>query len=103
MLNGLLKENKYLYYRNKETYTIQQICTQYNKYAQKTTSIHRKQLIYTENNKYTQKTTNIHRKPDGAHQRLLYTNIDQILVNSLHGLLNCEIVGLGCRVITTRV
>ena len=71
MLNGLLKEKKYLYYRNKETYTIQQICT--------------------ENNKYTQKTTNIHRKPDGAHQRLLYTNIDQILVNSLHGLLNCEI------------
>ena len=32
---------------------------------------------------------------------LLYTNIDQTLVNSLHGLLNCEIGGLDCRVITT--
>ena len=25
---------------------------------------------------------------------ILYTNIDQTLVNSLHGLLNCEIGGL---------
>ena len=32
---------------------------------------------------------------------LLYTNIDQKLVSSLHGLLNCEISGLNCRVITT--
>jgi len=33
---------------------------------------------------------------------VLYTNIDQTLVNSLHGLLNCEIGGLKyCRVITT--
>ena len=31
---------------------------------------------------------------------ILYTNIDQHLVNSLHGL-NCEIGGLECRVITT--
>jgi len=31
----------------------------------------------------------------------LYTNIDQTLVNSLHELLNCEIGGLDCRVITT--
>jgi len=31
----------------------------------------------------------------------MYTNIDQKLVNSLHGLLNCEIGGLDCRVITT--
>ena len=30
-----------------------------------------------------------------------YTNIDQKLVNSLHRLLNCEIGGLDCRVITT--
>jgi len=30
----------------------------------------------------------------------MYTNIDQKLVNSLHGLLNCEIGGLECRVIT---
>jgi len=30
----------------------------------------------------------------------LYTNIDQTLVNSLHGLLNCEIGGLDCHVIT---
>ena len=29
------------------------------------------------------------------------TNIDQTSVNSLHGLLNCEIGGLDCRVITT--
>ena len=28
-------------------------------------------------------------------------NIDQTLVNSLHRLLNCEIGGLDCRVITT--
>ena len=28
-------------------------------------------------------------------------NIDQKLVNSLHRLLNCEIGGLDCRVITT--
>jgi len=32
---------------------------------------------------------------------LLYTNIDQKLVNSLHGLLNCETGGLECRVIST--
>ena len=31
---------------------------------------------------------------------VFYTNIDQKLVNSLHGLLNCEIGGLDCRVIT---
>jgi len=31
----------------------------------------------------------------------LYTNIDQKLVNSLHGLLKCEIGGLDCCVITT--
>ena len=31
---------------------------------------------------------------------LLHGNIDQALVNSLHGLLNCEIGGLDCRVIT---
>jgi len=28
-----------------------------------------------------------------------YTNIDQTLVNSLHGLVNCEIGGLDCHVI----
>jgi len=33
--------------------------------------------------------------------QVLYTNIDQKLVKSLHGLLNCEIGGLDCRVITT--
>jgi len=33
--------------------------------------------------------------------QLLYTNIDQTLMNSLHGILNCEIGGLDCRVITT--
>jgi len=32
---------------------------------------------------------------------VLYTTIDQTLVNSLHGRLNCEIGGLDCRVITT--
>jgi len=32
---------------------------------------------------------------------LLYTNIDQTLVNSLHRLLNCEIGGLDCHVIST--
>ena len=32
---------------------------------------------------------------------ILLTNIDQKLVNSLHRLLNCEIGGLDCRVITT--
>ena len=32
---------------------------------------------------------------------VFYTNIDQALVNALHGLLNCEISGLHCRVITT--
>ena len=32
---------------------------------------------------------------------LLFTNINQQLVNSLHGLLNCEIGGLDYRVITT--
>jgi len=31
---------------------------------------------------------------------LLYSNIDQTLVNSLHGLLNYEIYGLDCHVIT---
>jgi len=32
---------------------------------------------------------------------LLYTNMDEKLVNSLHRLLNCEIGGLDCCVITT--
>jgi len=32
---------------------------------------------------------------------VLYTNIDQTLVYSLHRLLNCEIGGLDCPVITT--
>ena len=32
---------------------------------------------------------------------VLYTYIDQNLVNSLHELLNCEIGALDCRVITT--
>jgi len=32
---------------------------------------------------------------------LLYTNIDQKLVNSLQGLLNYEMGGLDCRFITT--
>ena len=31
----------------------------------------------------------------------MYTNIDQTLVNSLHGLLNCEIGGFNLYVITT--
>jgi len=31
---------------------------------------------------------------------VLYRNIDKKLVNSLHGLLNCEIDGLECHVIT---
>jgi len=31
----------------------------------------------------------------------MYTNIDQTLVNSVHGLLNCEIGGLDWCVITT--
>ena len=32
---------------------------------------------------------------------LWHGNIDQTLVNSFHGLLNFEIVGLDCRLITT--
>jgi len=32
---------------------------------------------------------------------VLYTNIDQKLVKSLHGLLNCEMGGLDCRILTT--
>jgi len=31
----------------------------------------------------------------------MHGNIDQTLVNSLHGLLNCEIGGLDCRIIIT--
>ena len=34
-------------------------------------------------------------------KHVLYRNIDQILMNSLHGLLICYIGGLDCRVITT--
>ena len=33
--------------------------------------------------------------------KLVHGNTDQTLVNSLHGLLNCEIGGLMCHVITT--
>jgi len=36
----------------------------------------------------------------GFHYLVVYTTIDQTLVNSLHGLLNCEIGGLECHVIT---
>ena len=36
-----------------------------------------------------------------THPEVLYTNIDQTLMNSLQGLLNCEIGGLDGRVITT--
>jgi len=32
----------------------------------------------------------------------VYTNIDQTLVNSLHGLMNCEIGGLDWRVSTAK-
>ena len=32
---------------------------------------------------------------------VLYRNIDQTILKSLHGRLNCEIGGLDCRVITT--
>jgi len=32
---------------------------------------------------------------------LVYTNIDQTLVNALHRLLYCEIVGLDCHVNTS--
>jgi len=35
------------------------------------------------------------------HFLVLYIHIDQTLVNSLHGLLTCEIGGLDCHVITT--
>ena len=38
---------------------------------------------------------------DSEYCFVLYTNIDQTLVNTLHGLLNCEIGGLDCRVSTT--
>ena len=34
---------------------------------------------------------------------VVYTNIDQTLVNSLHRLLNCEIGGLDYHVITTSI
>ena len=34
---------------------------------------------------------------------VLYTNIDQTLVNSLHRLLNCEIGGLDCHVYYNRI
>ena len=34
---------------------------------------------------------------------ILYTDFDQTLMNSLHGLLNFEIGGLDCRVITTSI
>jgi len=34
-------------------------------------------------------------------EQILYINIDQTLVNSFHGLLNCEIGGLYCHVMTT--
>ena len=37
----------------------------------------------------------------GQCYRVLYTNINQKLVNSLHGVLKCEIAGLDCRVIAT--
>ena len=32
---------------------------------------------------------------------IVHTNIDQTLVNSLYGRLNCEIGGLDCHVVTT--
>jgi len=32
---------------------------------------------------------------------VLHGNIDQTLLNSLHGLLICKIGGLDCRIITT--
>ena len=32
---------------------------------------------------------------------ILYTNIEQTLVNSLHGAMNCETGGLDCHVTTT--
>ena len=36
-----------------------------------------------------------------GYRYVLYTNIDQTFVSSLHGLLNCEIGGLDGHVITT--
>jgi len=43
----------------------------------------------------------IYRSKPANQYAVSYTNNDQTLVNSLHGLLNCEIGGLYCRVITT--
>ena len=37
------------------------------------------------------------------HTHVMYTNIDQTLVNSLHGMLNCEIGVLDCHIITTYI
>jgi len=38
---------------------------------------------------------------NGHYSVVLYTNIDQKHVHSLHILLNCEIGGIDCRVFTT--
>jgi len=32
---------------------------------------------------------------------MVYTNVDQTFVKSLHGLLNCELGGLDCHVTAT--
>jgi len=39
--------------------------------------------------------------PEHKYSYILYLNIDQKLLNSLHGLLNCEIGELDCHVFTT--
>ena len=44
------------------------------------------------------KTTRLH--VFSLSKLVLYTNIDQTLVNSLHELLNCAIGGLDCHAIT---
>ena len=45
--------------------------------------------------------TKEYQKHEIKHMDVLYGNIDQTLVNSLCGMLNFEIGGLDCRVITT--
>ena len=88
--------------RNNPLYVIKQANTThiYQVYVHLTYSCRSKYMLTVQLDIRPNKQTN-KRSVCISVDTVLYTNIDQTLVNSLHGLLNCEIGGLDCRGITT--
>jgi len=86
-----------------DLYEIAGILAGYNEpyhHTMSPTILHHRQCSCTSQYSIYRLRTSLYTFIDFIHS-LLYTNIDQKFVNSLQGLLNCEIGGLDCHVITT--